>query len=146
MHNQFADIEHFSTSLELSLTNAVDGIQEVSLSSFPGSAYRLPRQAPLDGYTATFRESESSTNYFRPNTEQAFLVRVRSVTNSEGKVVSAQYGKITSCLAFDGRWSKTGSIQFTYYLNPTPNDRNLEFDPKRNLFPNLKSTEQVTAP
>ena len=37
-------------------------------------------------------------------------------------------------------------IGFAYYLNPTPNDRNIEFDPKRNLFTNLKTEEQVTAP
>jgi hypothetical protein len=24
---------------------------------------------------------------------------------------------------------------FTYYFNPVPNDRNLEFDLKKNLFP-----------
>jgi hypothetical protein len=37
-------------------------------------------------------------------------------------------------------------MQFTYYLNPTPNDRNIEFDPKQNLIHNLKSFERVTAP
>ena len=37
-------------------------------------------------------------------------------------------------------------MSFTYYLNPAPNDRNVEFDPKQNLFTNLKRTEQVTAP
>jgi hypothetical protein len=42
--------------------------------------------------------------------------------------------------------SKTRILLFTYYLNPTPNDRNLEFDPKRNLFTNLKDEERVTAP
>lgn len=42
--------------------------------------------------------------------------------------------------------SKAANLRFTYYLNPTPNDRNVEFDPKRNLFTNLKSDERVTAP
>jgi hypothetical protein len=37
-------------------------------------------------------------------------------------------------------------MNFTYYLNPTPNDRNVEFDPKRNLFTNLKDDERVTMP
>lgn len=31
-------------------------------------------------------------------------------------------------------------------LNPTPNDRNVEFDPKRNLFTDLKPVERVTDP
>jgi hypothetical protein len=25
-------------------------------------------------------------------------------------------------------------VSFTYYFNPTPNDRNIEFDPEQNLF------------
>jgi hypothetical protein len=37
-------------------------------------------------------------------------------------------------------------MQFCYYLNPTPNDRNVEFDPKQNLLGGLQSFEQVTAP
>lgn len=146
MKNRFEDIHHFDTSLELTLTNAVDGIQETSLSVYQDSEFRLAKLAPLDGYTTTFQESESGTNYFKPNFDQSFLFRVRSVTNSAGKIVSAYYGKIRSCIGFAGRRSKTGSVHFTYYLNPTPNDRNLEFDPKRNLFKNLKSTEQVTVP
>ena len=33
-----------------------------------------------------------------------------------------------------------------YYLNPEPNLRNMEFDPKRNLMKNLKPLEGVDAP
>ena len=32
------------------------------------------------------------------------------------------------------------------YLNPEPNSRNMEFDPKQNLFKNLPPLERVTAP
>lgn len=37
-------------------------------------------------------------------------------------------------------------MNFTYCLNPTPNDRNVEFDPKHNLFTDLKPLEQVLEP
>ncbi len=37
-------------------------------------------------------------------------------------------------------------VIFTYYLNPSPNDRNLEFDPKRNLFTNLGEFVTVSEP
>jgi hypothetical protein len=37
-------------------------------------------------------------------------------------------------------------VLFTYYLNPTPNDRNMEFDPKQNLFKDLKPMEEVKDP
>jgi len=36
--------------------------------------------------------------------------------------------------------------QFAYYLNPTPIDRNIEFDPKQNLLQGLQSFEQVRQP
>jgi len=37
-------------------------------------------------------------------------------------------------------------MQFSYYFNPTPNSRNIEFDPKQNRLKNLSSLETVTAP
>jgi hypothetical protein len=37
-------------------------------------------------------------------------------------------------------------MNFRYYLNPTPNDRNVEFAPNHNLPGGLQSFEQVTAP
>jgi hypothetical protein len=51
------------------------------------------------------------------------------------QALSANYGKIYGAF-----------MNFTYYLNPTRNDRNVQFDPKRNLFTNLKDDERVTAP
>jgi hypothetical protein len=35
---------------------------------------------------------------------------------------------------------------FTYYYNQTQNDRNMEFDPKRNLLTSLKDSETVRNP
>jgi hypothetical protein len=134
MQNRFVNVHDFATSLELQFTNVIDGMQEVPLSSFAPSDYALPRMAPFDGYTRDFRFTECSTNYLNPNEDRSFLFRVRTETNSAGKIVSAFYGKIRGNIHIDGRWSKTGSILFNYYLNPTPNDRNLEFDPKRNLL------------
>jgi hypothetical protein len=64
-----------------------------------------------------------------------FYFRVRTALDHQGNVVSAQYGKIYGDLA-----------QFRYYLNPTPNDRNIEFDPKQNLVGGLQSFERVTSP
>jgi hypothetical protein len=57
------------------------------------------------------------------------------VVDATGKIISANYGKIYGDF-----------MNFSYYLNPTPNDRNVEFDPKRNLFTKLKTEEQVMAP
>ncbi len=54
----------------------------------------------------------------------------------------AMYGKIQGDIIFDPRGSKTTGIVFKYYLNPDFTT-NLEFDPKRNLFENLKDRERV---
>ena len=37
-------------------------------------------------------------------------------------------------------------MHFRYYLNPTPNSRNIERDPKQNLLGGLESFEQLKAP
>lgn len=43
--------------------------------------------------------------------------------------MSALYGKVYG----DFRVNELRGVSFTYYLNPTPNDRNLEFDRKTNF-------------
>lgn len=137
----------FDGSLDLAVTNVVDGLQESSLSLFMPSGFRLLRQAPSEDYVVTkLQWFNSSTNFIKYNADQSYYVRIRSETNESGQVISAMYGKIRSYIGFGVRGNNTGTIQFTYYLNPTPNDRNLEFDPKRNLFKDLKSTEQVREP
>ena len=44
--------------------------------------------------------------------------------------MSALYGKIHGAI----QWGWEGGVVFSYYLNPIPNDGNLEFDGKNNLF------------
>jgi hypothetical protein len=64
--------------------------------------------------------------------------RVRIVLDDKYNIVSARYGKIYGPLEY-GAGKDLNRLVFTYYLNPTPNDRNLEFDPARNLFgPDVK--------
>jgi hypothetical protein len=71
-----------------------------------------------------------------------YFFRVRTILDKDGNIESALYGKIHGDFQLDHH----GNIGFTYYLNPTPNDRNVEFDPKQNLFKNLPSSEQVRQP
>ena len=54
------------------------------------------------------------------------------------------YGKIRNDIEFAPR-SKIVKIKMHYYLNPDYT-RNLEFDPKRNLFTNLPKFEKVGQP
>jgi hypothetical protein len=117
-----------------------DGIREFTVPDVEkGSALRSPHEAPADGYQSELTREvgahpgQPSKFDYDPN--RIYFFRVRTVLDEQGKVKSTFYGKIYGDF-----------MQFCYYLNPTPNDRNIEFDPKRNLLKGLKSTEQVTAP
>ena len=84
--------------------------------------------APTNGYSPTFVQ----TNY---NQNRIYYFRIRTILGKNGHIKSALYGKIYGNLP-----------QITYYLDPTPNDRNVEFDPKHNLLSGLKSFQQVNQP
>jgi hypothetical protein len=132
------------SALTISFPNKGDGIQSViGPEKNQGSAFRLLRYAPEGGYQATFVQKHSQVwVHGRLQENQNYFFRVRTLLDESGNVKSALYGKISGPIQF---WDNAG-LEFTYYLNPTPNDRNMEFDPKKNLFTNLPILEQVTAP
>ena len=75
--------------------------------------------------------------YTESDPKRCYCFRVRSQFDEKGNMISAIYGKIYGDFKFDG-FDKKGltSIEFLYYLNPSPLDRNLEWDMKTNLCPN----------
>ena len=114
---------------------------------------KMPHLAPQTGYQNTFRRFEESyrNKEFRRNTGYFFRTRVRK----EGEhIVSAHYGKLLKDIRFipvaeekrNNRPKRFATAFFTYYFNPTPNDRNLEFDPKGNLLTNLEYEERANEP
>ena len=121
----------YDTQCEISMPNSVDGLCQGTPSGAEdaqsGSSYISDYEAPLEGYTKVFsfcrtvRGTKAETN---DDKHYLYYFRIRTQTNEMGQVTSALYGKIY------GHINGT----FSYYLNPTPNDRNVEFDPKRNLF------------
>ena len=60
-----------------------------------------------------------------------YAFRIRTKYDASGNVESAYYGKIYG----DFNIKDVEGVEFLYYLNPTPNDRNLEWDMKTNLCP-----------
>jgi hypothetical protein len=141
----------FASTLIISFSNPLDGIQSVLAPLNEGSALRLPRSAPEAGYMPKLEKQFGRPSEDKPiesgiREDQNYFVRVRTVVDEKGKIKSAFYGKILGDISCDVINSKTGYIQFTYCLNPTSLDRNMEFDPKRNLFPNLPSSQRVLEP
>ena len=142
-------------ALQLTFSNKDDGIQRVHSNQVTRSVFRLPREAPAMGYkrSITWRKMRKDNadhkgdilvNDYSEGMNYFFCVRTR--TNEAGIVTNAYYGKIHGDFEFGGASAKGGYLKFTYYLNPTSNDRNMEFDPKQNLFKNLKSSEEVQEP
>jgi len=139
----------FDASLSITFPSTNDGFRDRDEMKVGGSSFGWSYNAPTDDYSQSWQVTVGylpRQGYFATNRTRAAYIRVRSVTNQFGALVQANYGKILRPVEFDVRDSPSGSIRFTYCLNPTPNDRNMEFDPNRNLMRNLKSTEEVTAP
>ena len=132
------------SALTITFPNKGDGIQPVISSEInQGSVFSLPRYAPEGGYQATLVQKYSQVwVHGRLQENQNYFYRVRTVLDGSGNVKSALYGKIAGPIQF---WDNAG-LEFTYYLNPTPNDRNMEFDPSKNLFQNLPIDQQVKDP
>jgi hypothetical protein len=124
----------------VSFPNPGDGIQEFAVPDVEkGSELRSPHGAPADGYQQQWVQTDNR----KPNSpietnrdpNRNYFFRVRTVLDERGNVKSAHYGK------FYGDF-----MQFQYYLNPTPNDRNVEFAPGQGLLKGLQSFEQVNVP
>jgi hypothetical protein len=132
-----ADYEYKVT---VDFKNAGDGIQAYTIpESEKGSGLQSPHEAPIDSYQSQLIKDRSAhpgeatkSNY---DENAKYFFRVRTVLDENGNVKSALYGKIYGDF-----------MQFRYYLNPTPNDRNIEFNPKQNLLGGLQSFEEVSAP
>ncbi|MCX6896222.1 MAG: hypothetical protein NTZ16_12135 [Verrucomicrobia bacterium] len=127
-------------TLTVSFPKPGDGIQEFTVpDAEKGSELRSPHEAPTDGYKSEWvqfdnRKPKTPTKTNKDATRNYFF-RVRTVLDHQGNVVSTHYGKIYGDF-----------MRFDYYLNPTSNSRNIEFDSKKNLLIGLKFDEAVAAP
>ncbi|WFB36362.1 carboxypeptidase-like regulatory domain-containing protein [Kiritimatiellota bacterium B12222] len=120
------------------------------------SEMKMPHVAPDKGYTPHFyREEESFRNKNRLK-GVGYFFRTRVVKEND-EVVSANYGKILEDIRFGPRHANLlvknptkpdsyATVSFSFYFNPTSNDRNVEFDPSSNLIKGLKYGERVSQP
>jgi hypothetical protein len=135
-HPQYKGRYEFDTELTLTFSNKYDGIQVVKDSRKGGSAFKLPRYAPEAGYSsallanATFSFTEPSKTTFKEDNNYFFRIRSEE---RDGKLYRAMYGKIQGEIKYSPEGPNRAVIIFKYYLNPDYT-RNMEYDPKRNLF------------
>ena len=110
----------------------------------PPPSYRLRiRTAPEDGYRSEYlcwkgrnKKLEHVGSY---DENRCFCFRIRTRRDDRGRIVGSYYGKIygdiTFVYQFRPEFVPVASVCMSYYLNPTPLDRNLEWDRKTNLGP-----------
>lgn len=147
LEKSFIDMENYDAKLTIKFLKSTDGIQKIKESKTDGNSFKLPRFAPENGYNRKIEifkikkpgEKLSESSEYDDN----YLFRIRSELHGE-KIIKAMYGKIRGPIEIEPRREPT-EVYLTYYLNPDYT-RNLEFDPKRNLFGNLPEREQVNEP
>lgn len=141
------DLSH---KLELTFPHKNDGVAVARIDEkWWDSKYKSAYQAPKNGYMNVFEVSLSrskSGGIQNKNIDEPLYLRIRTVTNKNGKIVSAIYCKVFPGISVMGALSDTPGFEMTYYCDPTPNDRNVEFDLNKNLFKSLKPDNRVLAP
>jgi len=142
--------EEYKQSLGISFPNNGDGLSTVNTKkTWKESEFKWLYKAPENGYIAEsifeqVREPNNSLK-FDPG-QQTYVLRVNTQLDKNGNLVSSNYVRISKGVQLFGVLSDKSGFTMTCYYNPTPNDRNLEFDLKRNLFKGLDSTERVNEP
>lgn len=134
----YGRLEQYDDKFIVAFSNTIDGIyswQGLSDNNRAyGSEFASEYEAPATGYKPEWvqRTWKEKGGYHQSTYDQFrnYYFRVRTKVDENGNIVSAHYGKIYGDF-----------MSFTYYLNATPNDRNVEFDPKQNLFPEEKVTK-----
>ncbi|MBB5353563.1 hypothetical protein HNR46_003824 [Haloferula luteola] len=134
-------------TLKVAFSNEGDGLISSPKPLNEGSELRLDYLAPEKGYKPTLSMTASTDLADKVRHDgfertRNYYLRVRTKLDEDGELIRANYAKVHGDFEF---WY-TGDMRFTYYFNPTPNDRNLEFDPSKNLFQNLEDAMRVSDP
>jgi len=144
--------------LTIKFVSPSDGITQTKYPAGKNSVMKMPYLAPAQGYEPSRkfyrrRSGRGTKAVFESNLNASknngYFLRINSVVDDNSELVQANYLKISGDLKFDPRTENgkgAAYLQMTYYYNPVINDRNLEFDPTRNLSTNLSEEERVLLP
>lgn len=129
----------WSWKLSVAFANPQDGLIPVEFED-RGSEFRSDYRAPPNGYLNSWMLESARTSMDEPaqgntNRNRSYYFRIRTRTDASGNVFGGHYGKIY------GEFPKA-----SYYVNPSPGDRNVEWDPSKNALSPLPPKQRVLAP
>ena len=113
-----------------------NGMIESKPSKLAGIKLRVAPETGYDAERICWRGRMTRTEY-KDNFDEdrCYYIRIRTELDESGNVRNAIYGKIYGDFKLEDKKNGIKDVSFLYYLNPTPNDRNLEWDMKNNLCP-----------
>ena len=152
--SDFKNPENYTTKATFRFSNPDDGVIPIASLIGSESLLKYPRSAPVNGYEVkSITLTKQSGEQPQPKRKEpiGYFLRLRTIIETDtGKILSAKYGKIikesghnsnenpfrlSSGMWKERKFDPTPGFQISYYLNPTPNDRNLEYDQQNNLAP-----------
>lgn len=137
--SKFLNDEEYGRKISVRFSNEKDGIIPFEAPLHKGSVFVSDYEAPSKGYLPKWIQTTDRTpgkpHQSTRKDERNFYFRVRTQLDEAGNIESAHYGKIYGDF-----------MSFIYYFNPVSNNRNVEFDPRKNLFSNLHWKEKVDRP
>ena len=122
----FETREYYKNHVDIVFNGVGNGVCQVKRHPLAGIKIRT---APENGYERRLYRWYNSEGECNDDKSRNYAFRIRTEKDEKGNITSAYYGKVYG----DFRVNYLRGIAFLYYLNPTPNDRNLEFDRKTNL-------------
>ncbi|WFB36364.1 carboxypeptidase-like regulatory domain-containing protein [Kiritimatiellota bacterium B12222] len=144
--------------LEVSFNQEEEGVLFIEEGFYPLSKMVMPHFAPKKGYKYEYVREEFGYQNENKEKDGSFFFRTRKKTLPDGKVIFC-HTKFYNGLSFlmgGGKFVEEKNreispvemarIEFTYAFNPTPGDRNLEFNTSQNLMSGLDSAEKVRQP
>lgn len=141
MNSRMAANDDYTINFDINFSNELDGVQAFDVSTNGGSELISAHEAPPTGYVNSFANISESIpgkplrSPFKEGRNYYFRIRCQD------DVDSCLYGKIYGDIEFGSK-----SVNFDYYLNPTMGDRNVEFDPSKNLFKDISRSDRITRP
>ena len=131
----------FRDEVVMTFTGESNGLLEVQ--AIPNSGIKI-RTVPAIVYESRYmvwQERRKDLKVLTSNDkDKLFCFRIRTCKNDHGEITEAYYGKIYGGIGIlcggEVKDYAIRGVRFKYYLNPTLNERNLEWDMKNNLCTN----------